>query len=123
MLVNLDSLKSESVERLEDAGLFSGVADDDNEISQAAGDRSRALASMGEGRDILGIPWFEEMIEGSELGRMKRRRGGARSSDGKTVVEYEIAEFESGNGDDGTVATGKRKIGSLVDGDEMETSG
>lgn len=122
MLVNLNSLKRESVEKLEDAGFLSSLVD--NEIEDARGNRngsrSRQAITEAEGREVSGLPWFEEMIEGSELGRIKRRRGGGTISDGKTVVEYEITEFESGNGDDTIAGTGKRKHGSLGDGDDVE---
>ncbi|PYH45709.1 uncharacterized protein BP01DRAFT_391479 [Aspergillus saccharolyticus JOP 1030-1] len=43
-----------------------------------------------------GIPWFEEMIEGSQLGRlMKMRRGVGVSDDHSTTVEWEISEWSS----------------------------
>lgn len=67
-----------------------------------------------------GIPWFEEMIQGSQLGRVgKSRRGMGVSNDGSTRVEWEVSEwrddgtggspdFESDSGPAG--ASGKRKI-------------
>ena len=92
------------MERLEDAGFLSGEAYTPREKSETQEHRSPTLQStekqeLGAGRDISGAPWFEEMIEGSELGRIKKRRGGGRTSDGKTIVEYEITEFESNGGD------------------------
>lgn len=122
MLINLNSLKKESVETLEDAGYLSSVADNENEKTKSAGDRSgsRQVTTKGEGRELSGTPWFEEMIEGSELGRIKRRRGGGRSSDGKIIVEYEVTEFESGDGDGIITGNGKRKLGSLGDRDDVE---
>lgn len=122
MLINLNSLKRESVEKLEDAGLLSGVEHAEDEKDQSAGDRTKArhVTMVGEGREIRGTPWFEEMIEGSELGRLKRRRGGGRSSDGKTIIEYEVTEFTSGDGDGIITGTGKRKLGSLGGEDDVE---
>jgi len=110
------------MERLEDAGFLSNVTDDESGKAKGAGDRSRSrqVTTGGEGREVSGTPWFEEMIEGSELGRIKRRRGRGRSSNGKTIVEYEITEFESGDGDGITTGTGKRKLGSLGDEDDVE---
>ena len=124
MCVNLGSLKSESMERLEDAGVLFAMTDQtkDNEESQKPQQSSLQASSgatVGEGREVSGTPWFEEIIEGSELGRIKRRRGGERSSDGKSIVEYEITEFDSGEGESVTLGTGKRKIGSLGDGDNI----
>ena len=120
MLVNLNSLKSESVDRLEDAGLLFGVTDEEPEQSSTSKEQAAQVASLGEGREIQGTPWFEEMIQGSQLGKIKRRRGGGRSSDGRTVVEYEITEFESGDGETAISSSGKRKHGSLGEGDDVE---
>lgn len=114
--MNLNSLKHESVERLEEAGFLSGLADEEVGKPHSGSNQATHITRMGEGREVQGVPWFEEMVEGSELGRV-RRRGGGRSSDGKTIVEYEITEFESGDGD---TTTGKRKHGSLGDGDDVE---
>ena len=41
-----------------------------------------------------GVPYFEEMIEHSRLGRIRRRKGADVSSDGTTVVQWEIAEMD-----------------------------
>ncbi|KAL8688151.1 MAG: hypothetical protein Q9218_005865 [Villophora microphyllina] len=49
------------------------------------------------------------MIEGSELGRIKRQRGGQSSADGRSKVEWEVVEFSSEPADVGT-NTGKRKL-------------
>ncbi|KAJ5912469.1 Glutathione-dependent formaldehyde-activating enzyme/centromere protein V [Penicillium tannophilum] len=73
---------------------------------------------------IDGIPWFEEMVEGSRLGRLMRaKRGKGISDDNSTTFEWEISEWH----DDGTrgiaqeesdssdKATGKRKRGNQGD--------
>ncbi|KAI9373094.1 hypothetical protein BJX61DRAFT_402785 [Aspergillus egyptiacus] len=45
---------------------------------------------------IDGIPWFEEMIEGSGLGRlMKTKRGVGVSDDQSTTIEWEVREWTS----------------------------
>lgn len=118
--VNLGSLKKDSMERLEDAGLLPGSKSEGNEKLQTATGGPRQIANLGQGREVQGTPWFEEMIQGSELGRIKRRRGGKTSSDGNTTVEWEITEFESGEGDSAAASTGKRKLGSLDGGDDVE---
>jgi hypothetical protein len=73
-----------------------------------------------------GIPWFEEMVEGSRLGRLMRsRRGKGVSDDKSTSVEWEISEWH----DDGSVfirqesessggSTGKRKRVTQVETEE-----
>lgn len=46
-----------------------------------------------------GIPWFEEMMEGSHLGRLMRSRHGMGTSDDKsTSIQWEFSEWH----DDGT---------------------
>lgn len=40
-----------------------------------------------------GLPYFEEMVENSRLGRIKRQRGGHMSADGTTSVQWEIMEL------------------------------
>ena len=71
----------------------------------------------------LGKPWVEEIIEGSPLGRMKRRRGGRASLDGTIKVEWEILEFDgdefaSPSEGDGN---GNRKIGEVA-GEDVDMS-
>ena len=44
-----------------------------------------------------GMPYFEEMVENSRLGRIKRQRGGQTSQDGRMVVQWEVVEI---GGDD-----------------------
>ena len=118
--VNIGSLRRDSIERLEDAGLLLGVESGGKERGQTATGATKRVANLGQGREVRGTPWFEEMIQGSELGRIKRRRGGETSSDGHTKVEWEITEFESGEGDVAAASTGKRKLGSLDHGDDVE---
>lgn len=44
---------------------------------------------------LSGVPWFEEMIEGSRLGRiMRSRRGIGISEDDSTTFEWEISEWQ-----------------------------
>ena len=108
------------MERLEDAGLLLGQESENNKSPQPFADAAGQVANLGQGRVLQGTPWFDEMIQGSELGRIKRRRGGGTSSDGKTKVEWEITEFDSGEGDAPVASTGKRKLGSLDAGNDVE---
>ncbi|KAF7171873.1 hypothetical protein CNMCM5623_004178 [Aspergillus felis] len=70
-----------------------------------------------------GIPWFEEMIEGSRLGRiMKTRRGVGVSDDSSTTIEWEVTEWMDEGPSEGTQASSedarsavKRKRGHYVD--------
>ncbi|KAF3398040.1 hypothetical protein F1880_006111 [Penicillium rolfsii] len=69
-----------------------------------------------------GIPWFEEMVEGSRLGLlMRQRRGMGVSHDKSTSIEWEISEWrDDGSGellqdsdDSNGQAKGKRKRESI----------
>ena len=71
---------------------------------------------------IRGAPWFEDLVENSKLGTLRRRKGGHTSKDGSVSVEWEVAEWES-SGDGGfgvedlagdVQGTGKRKLGDVV---------
>ena len=111
------------MERLEDAGFLRGVGSEDKEMAETATGGSRQATDLGQGREIRGTPWLEEMIQGSELGKIKRRRGGKTSSDGHTKVEWEITEYGSGKfseGDAAAASIGKRKLGSLDTRDDIE---
>lgn len=76
---------------------------------------------------MSGIPWFEEMIEGSRLGRvMKGRRGMGVSDDDSTKIQWEVSEWHD-DGTGGAVrqmqssssysrdSSGKRKRGSRAE--------
>ena len=64
----------------------------------------------------MGKPWVENIIEGSRLGKMRRRRGGNTSLDGTVKVEWEILEFDGDDtaGSDDNNTNGKRKIGEVA---------
>ena len=121
--VSLWSLKDESLEVLKDAGLLSNGYTSENE-GQKGPDTSKPEAVMANsGRELQGMPWFEEMVEGSELGRIKRSRGGRRSFDGRNKVEWEIIEFEDDKEEDKIQNTGKRKLDMIGKGDDVEMRG
>lgn len=70
---------------------------------------------------LAGVPWFEEMIEGSRLGRIMRNRRGIGGDD-STTFEWEISEWQ--DTDTGrqptriltsvTSASGKRKAEDIL---------
>ncbi|KAJ5774959.1 Glutathione-dependent formaldehyde-activating enzyme/centromere protein V [Penicillium paradoxum] len=71
-----------------------------------------------------GIPWFEEMVEGSRLGRLMRsRRGMGVSDDQSTTIQWEFSEWhDDGTGnfvqqdsDSSGQSGGKRKRASQAD--------
>ena len=108
--VSLGSLRNKSIEALETAGFLSGTRD---------ADENTHVIRTGQDGEIRGPAWFEEMIEGSELGRMKRRRGGQTSADGKSKVEWEIVEFGGDEGESGLTGGEKRKLDQVGEGDDL----
>lgn len=120
--MNLESLDQSSLSRLGE-GIWEGVLpiEPEQDKSGATVKTSEELTSTSQGREVTGAPWFEAMVEGSALGRIRRRRGGGTSQDGRIRVEWEVVEFDGGEDDGGSGATGvaKRKIGDLADGDDI----
>lgn len=146
MLEDLDLLpdgsESSSEEELEDEDEEEGEEEDEDEEVGDAGEKGVIAApapratpststvvvppSRGVGNvsrayrhgTVGGIPWFEEMIEGSRLGRvMKGRRGMGVSDDNNTTIEWEVSEWSSGDtglaqaGSRASRSSGKRKRG------------
>lgn len=116
MSVTLGSLLGDDLRELGELGLLPPETQD-LEFGRSG---SHELISKPEVRETLGLPWFEDLIEGSHLGRIGRtRRGGGISADGRTRVEWEVVEFGSdeNNGGNGGVSTAKRKIGDIGGGE------
>lgn len=120
--MNLESLNQSSLGRLGE-GVWEGVLPVEREHEQVGGAEktSEELTSTSQGREVTGAPWFEETVEGSALGRIRRTRGGEISQDGRTRVEWEVVEFDGGEHNGGSVAAGvaKRKIGDTGDRDDI----
>ena len=118
--VSMGSLDSDSMSLLSDAGLLPTVQDE--ELSAATTSSRTEVSRQAAEGESKGQPWFEEMIEGSELGRLRRRRGGETSADGKSTIEWEIVEFNTDEGGallEGGIATGKRKHGDMGGGENL----
>lgn len=139
MSVTIGSLFAEHQRALEDLHLLPGDSDDEvNEVVPSSssvvapvlGPSSSIVASSGNSPNIsrrsftrgtaAGIPWFEEMVQGSRLGRlMQARRGMGVSEDQSTTIQWEISElYDDGtraiqqeDSDSSGRATGKRKRG------------
>lgn len=124
--VNLESLNQGSLSRLGE-GVWEGVLPREREQGPQRHTEKTLdeLASTSQGREVRGVPWFEEMVEGSTLGRIRRRRGGETSQDGRTRVEWEVMEFDGGEDGSSSGVTGimKRKIGDVGEGDDLLITG
>ncbi|KAL8243943.1 hypothetical protein R6Q59_010201 [Mikania micrantha] len=70
------------------------------------------------------MTWFEEMLDGSHLGRTRMtRRGMGTSADGTTQVSWEVTEYGNENEDVvmASLSSGsKRKLGDTVDSDKTD---
>ncbi|KAI9877482.1 MAG: hypothetical protein M1830_003779 [Pleopsidium flavum] len=113
--VTLGSLLGEDLRELEELGLLQ----EDSLNGDGQRTASGSVVKRSEGSESVGLPWFQELVEGSQLGRIgTSRRGGGVSADGRTRVEWEILEFGDGvHGSDGGIGTAKRKIGEVVEGE------
>lgn len=119
--MTLGSLSGRDLRDLEELGLLPKEAVEDAENNKERFD-SAVVASgtrelRGEGNE--GLPWFDTMVEGSRLGRVRKSWGQRTAGDGNSrfTVEWEIMEWTEG---DEVSAPGKRKIGELEESDAME---
>lgn len=124
-MVNLSSLRNESLERLQDAGLLSAPEEASNELvsGQEVPQHRSAVLHRSNDREVRGVPWFEEMVEGSDLGRIKRRRGGKTSTDGRTKYEWEVVEIGGDEAESTATSTAKRKLGVMGAEDDVDMRG
>ena len=100
MDVTLGSLWGESLGVLERLGWLEQDESESGE-EQSEGRVQRMTAGSMRNR---GMPYFEEMVEDSRLGRIKRRMGGAVGAGGREV-QWEVTEIE-GEGDGDAVMQG-----------------
>lgn len=100
---------------LEELGLLpthSDDADDEVEDQPMRSLTSNVTRGLGQDDNRRGVPWFETMVEDSQLGRIRRQKGGHTSSDGKMMVEWEVVEVDDGIHERSGQETlaGKRKL-------------
>ncbi|KAI9705851.1 MAG: hypothetical protein M1836_005257 [Candelina mexicana] len=120
--IMVGGLEGEGLRDLKEMGLIQDVEeagyDRKNERGvEAAGRRDVEGEDLGGGREVGlrsdGVAWFENLVSGSELGRIKRRGGVERSRDGRVRVEWEIVEWNGTDGGEdgsGTGGPAKRKL-------------
>ena len=139
MNITLGSLLSEELHTLQDLDILPEDADlqstDDAQrltmsgaLTQGDSSAEEAPARQQENQPLTrtqqsgrtgGVSWFEEMLDGSRLGRTQNtRRGVGVSNDGSTRVEWEVSEYYDDDTEAPKTPTGsKRKLGE-VDKDE-----
>ena len=122
--VNLGSLENGSLRILDEMDILPSPMDEERQLEEIPAEKAtgQSVVVRSGNREIKGQPWFEELIEGSHLGKLKRRRGGETSKDGSSKVEWEIVEFE-GREDPGESTNGKRKITEMAGDDDVVMRG
>ncbi len=139
--LTLGSLLREDLRDLEDMGLIPDASDTDEQEKEEQGEGSGQQLSAGRQatsaaarpsrstalRESYGVPWFDGLVEGTRLGKMRQTRGVERSQDGRVKIEWEVFEYHGGGDDDnnndddnhgdgdvemGAPAPGKRKRGN-----------
>ena len=100
MDVTLGSLWGESLGVLEGLGWLnddvSSNGDEEEEIA-TSGPRGILRQSAARSMSNRGLPFFEEMVDDSRLGKIKRRSGAHVGVDGRTV-EWHVVELEGEDG-------------------------
>lgn len=116
--LTLGSLVNEDLGDLEDLGLLPS-SDDEADKPQGPvtpADTAGMVAHdvrevvLRPGRETIGgLPWFDTLVEGSRLGRLRHRKGSGRSRDGTVRVEWEVVEYTEDDSGNDTPRSGKRK--------------
>lgn len=115
--LTLGSLDSKDLRDLEDLGLLPKEALEDAEGEKEVMEEVAPAQSL----HTEGLPWFETLVEGSKLGRMRKSWGQKQSAKGRFTIEWEIVEWtdndESGEAD--LTTPSKRKFGEVYEADSV----
>jgi hypothetical protein len=115
----LGSLFPEDLADLEELGLLPDIESDGDEVGLQAKPKVQDTKmhsgdEEGEGNLVLrqtvgGLPWLDDLTEGSRLGRLRATKGSHTNRSGTTRVEWEIVEWTEDDAPD-TPRNGKRKL-------------
>lgn len=99
MDVTLGSLWGESLGVLEGLGWLNDDVSSNGEEEEIATSGPRGILRQSAARSMSnrGLPFFEEMVDDSRLGKIKRRSGAHVGVDGRTV-EWHVVELEGEDG-------------------------
>ncbi|KAJ2905949.1 Mss4 [Zalerion maritima] len=98
--LTLDSLHHEDLRDLEDMGLIPDPGEQPATPKSAAAD-NEVDEALRIGKASTGVTWFDDLMEGSALGTLRRTQAAARSADGRAKVEWEVVEWtEDGDASD-----------------------
>jgi hypothetical protein len=114
--LTLGSLNGSDLRDLEDLGVLprEALEDVENDKEKIGNAVPFAGSNTLNGSGNEGLPWFETMVEGSRLGKMKKRSGQRQS--GRYKVEWEIVEWTD-DGESGTSSPAKRKLDEVEESD------
>jgi len=110
--LTLGSLNGSDLRDLEELGVLPTEALEDAESDKEKIEKAVPIA--GSYTTSEGLPWFETMVDGSRLGKLKKSSGHRQS--GRYKVEWEIVEWTD-DAEDVNVSSSKRKLGQVEDGD------
>ncbi|KAH8815652.1 hypothetical protein F5884DRAFT_773086 [Xylogone sp. PMI_703] len=124
--LTLGSLTGPDLRDLEDMGVLPKEAFDSDSDERTGPEtvvigESNQLEPEIEEREI--VPWFETLVQGSRLGKIRRSKGQRRSNDGRTRVEWEIVEWTDDGGDGENAGSSKRKLDAFEGGETVMSGG
>lgn len=68
-----------------------------------------------------GISWFEDMIQGSQLGNhSKRTKGHGTSADGTTTISWEVSEYYEGGEEAEQPTIGSKRKADNIEADDTK---
>jgi len=124
--LTVGSLLDEDQEALGELGWLPGDSSDEEMTGELFLDTQRRIAeSFLQPAVTRGAPWFEEMVESTKLGKLKRQKGGHVSRSANVKIEWEVVEWTEGDDADDEAAEGvkgKRKIGDIEAGDAQRST-
>ncbi|OCK85868.1 hypothetical protein K432DRAFT_377248 [Lepidopterella palustris CBS 459.81] len=122
ILLTVGSLLDEDQEALGDFGWLPGDSSDEETTAMAVEGLGRGAERVQQQHVVTrGVPWFEELVEETRLGKVRKQRGGFAARDDGVRVEWEVVEWTEGDDEaaEGESGKGKRKIGD-VEGEDLE---
>lgn len=116
--LTLGSLSGSDLRDLDELGLLPkealGEPGEKTEEHTPPTDATSRASQHGDSHEV--VPWFESMLHGSSLGRVRRSRGKRQVEDGRVRIEWEIVELLP---EDDSQSIGKRKLGDVESPDGL----
>lgn len=125
--LTLGSLFPEDLADLEELGLCPNTSDEEEDDQPAGKDEDAHMKDhdaivLRQGREtVSGVPWFDDLTEGSRLGVLRAAKGRHSNQSGTVRVEWEVVEWTADDEEaQGTPKNGKRKMADRESGSSME---